>query len=193
MKEFTAAANRTKKLDIGDVSLPQTAMPLDQAVLNAVEETGHIPFPQRAENAFNVNFGMFHMLAKKFHIPGATITMGNVSVNGEMRHPATVADFKAMVANQSGEEAMGSYHMWTTLPGGYIIDHAILSGLHADGVTEINEMIPAERFLYGEADTLPHGLEYHPMIVGYEFLVASGTIDQEAMEYLMGERFPKQY
>jgi len=74
-----------------------------------------------------------------------------------------------------------------------ILDHAIISGLHADGVVEVDEMIPTERYLYGQADELPHGLTYHPMIVGIEFFVASGTIDQEAMEYLMGERFPKQY
>jgi hypothetical protein len=31
------------------------------------------------------------------------------------------------------------------------------------------------------------------MVAGLEFLIASGTIDREAMEYLMGEKFPKQY
>lgn len=193
LKEFKAAASRTRKLDLGDVTLSEAAMPLDQAVLNAVEGTGHIPFLQRAENAFNVNFGMFHMLTKKFHIPGATMTLGNVAVNGEMRFPATPAHFKKMVSDQTGEENMGNYHLWTTLPGSYILDHAILSSLHLDGIVTVDDAIPAERFLYGQADELPHGLTYHPMMVGLEFFVASGTIDQEALEYLMGERFPKQY
>lgn len=193
LKEFTAACSRTRKLDLGDVRLSESQVAIDQAILNAVEETGHIPFLQRAENAFNVNFGMFHMLAKKFHIPGATMTLGNVAVNGEMRLPVTTNHFKKMVADQTGEENMGQYHLWTTLPGGYILDHSILSGLHHDGIVEVNDMVPAERFLYGNADELPHGLTYHPMIVGLEFFVASGTIDQEALEYLMGERFPKQY
>jgi len=193
LKEFKAAANRTRKLDIGDITLGETAMPIDQAILNAVEATGHIPFPLRAENGFNVNFGMFHMLAKKFHIPGAVMTLGNVAVNGEMRFPAEPAHFKKMVSNQTGEDNMGNYHLWTTLPGGYILDHVILSSLHKDGIVTVDEAIPAERFLYGHADELPHGLTYHPMIVGLEFFVASGTIDQEALEYLMGERFPKQY
>lgn len=193
LKEFTVAANRTRKLDIGDIKLGDNVVAIDQAVLNAVEATGHIPFPLRAENGFNVNFGMFHVLAKKFHIPGAIMTIGNVAVNGEMHFPATPAHFKGMVADQTGEENMGQYHIWTTLPGGMILDHAILSGLNADGTIEVDEMIPTERYLYGQADELPHGLTYHPMIVGIEFFVASGTIDQEAMEYLMGERFPKQY
>jgi hypothetical protein len=193
LKEFTAAANRTRKMDLGDFSLNADGVILDQAVLNAVEATGHIPFAQRAENAFNVNFGMFHMLAKKFMIPGATMTIGNVAVNGEMRLPATVAGFKNMVADQSGEDNMGQYHIWTTLPGGFILDHAILSSLHHDNIVKVDDMIPAQRFLYGQADELPHGLTYHPMIVGYEFFVASGTLDQEALEYLMGVRFPKQY
>jgi len=193
LKEFTAAANRTRKMDLGDFSLNADGVILDQAVLNAVEATGHIPFAQRAENAFNVNFGMFHMLAKKFMIPGATMTIGNVAVNGEMRLPATVAGFKNMVADQSGEDNMGQYHIWTTLPGGFILDHAIFSSLHHDNIIQVDDMIPAQRFLYGQADELPHGLTYHPMIVGYEFFVASGTLDQEALEYLMGVRFPKQY
>jgi len=193
LKEFQAAASRTKKLDLGDIALGETAMPLDQAVLNAVEATGHIPFSARAENAFNVNFGMFHMLAKKFLIPGATMTLGTVAVDDEFLFDVTPADFKKMVSMQTGEENMGKYHLWTTLPGGYILDHAILSTLHHEGIVEVDEAIPAERFLYGPADELPHGITYHPMIVGLEFFIASGTIDQEALEYLMGQRFPKQY
>lgn len=193
LKEFKAAASRTKKLDLGDFSLSEEHMAVDQTILNAIEETGHIPFPNRAENGFNVNFGMFHMAAKKFHLPGATLTLGNVAVDGTMRFPATPNHFKKMVADQTGEENMGQYHIWTTLPGGYILDHAIMSGLAGDGIVEVDQMIPTERFLYGQADSLPHKLTYHPMIVGYEFFVASGTIDQEALEYLMGERFPKQY
>jgi hypothetical protein len=57
----------------------------------------------------------------------------------------------------------------------------------------VNEAVPAERYLYGPADELGHGIAYHPMIVGLEFFIASETIDREAMEYLMGEKFPKQY
>lgn len=193
LKEFKAAANRARKLDLGDTSLSEEPVSIDRAILNAVEATAHIPFPLRAENGFNVNFGMFHMLAKKFHIPGATMTLGNVAVNGEMRFPATPAHFKKMVSEQTGEENMGNYHLWTTLPGGVILDHAILSGLHHDGLIKVDDAIPSERFLYGQADELMHGITYHPMIVGLEFFVASGTIDQEALEYLMGQRFPKQY
>tara|TARA_Y100001954_G_C15827095_1_gene612800 strand:- start:7284 stop:7940 length:657 start_codon:yes stop_codon:yes gene_type:complete len=193
LQDFKAACSRTRKMDLGDFALSEEHMAIDQTILNAVEETGHIPFAQRAENAFNVNFGMFHMLAKKFHIPGATMTIGNVAVNGEMRLPVQHGDFRKMVADQTGEDNLGRYHIWTTLPGGWILDHAVLSGLHGDGIVTVNDMIPAERFIYGDADALPHGLTYHPMVVGVEFFVASGTIDQEAMEYLMGERFPKQY
>ncbi|QGY38739.1 hypothetical protein GM415_00810 [Pseudodesulfovibrio cashew] len=193
LKEFQAAASRTRKLGLDDVSLGRDGLVLDGAVLDAVETTGHIPFAQRADNGFNVNFGMFHMLAKKFHIPGATMTIGNVAVHGKMRFPATPAHFRKMVENQTGEENMGNYHLWTTLPGGYILDHAILSSLHKDGLAVIDETVPAQRFLYGLGDELEHGLTYHPMLVGLEFFVASATLDREALEYLMGERFPKQY
>ncbi|WP_239057898.1 hypothetical protein [Pseudodesulfovibrio sp. JC047] len=58
---------------------------------------------------------------------------------------------------------------------------------------DINPAIPAERYFYGNADELSHGVTYHPMILGLEFLIASDTIDREAMEYLMGKKFPKQY
>jgi hypothetical protein len=193
LKEFKAAASRTKKLGLGDVAANETAVVLDQAVLNAIEETGHIPFRQRAVQALNVNFGMFHMLAKKFHIPGGVLTMGNVAVDGEMRFPATPAHFRKMVENESGEDALGTYHLWTTLPGGIILDHVLPSFLAGEGVIEVDEAVPAERFLYGPADDMPHGITYHPMIAGLEFLIASGTVDREAMEYLMGEKFPKQY
>lgn len=193
LKEFKSALSRTKKWKIGDDALAETVCVLDQAVLNMLEESGHIPFAQRAQNPFNVNFGMFHMLAKKFRIPGATITMGNVAVNGEMRLPATIPLLKKVIENQSGEDNMSMYHVWTTLPGGYILDHVIPSALHADGILEVNEAIPAERYIYGQGDELPHGLTYHPMVTGLEFFVASGTIDPEAMNYLMGERFAKQY
>ncbi len=192
-EEYQAACTASSQLGLGSYSPHKQGMPILAAVLDAVEATGHIPFPQRAENAFNVNFGMFHMLTKKFHIPGATITLGNVAIHGEMRFSATPDDFTKMVAEQTGEENMGRYHLWTTLPGGNVIDHAILSGLHSDGLIAVDEAVPSERYLYGPADDLPHGLSYHPMIVGLEFFVASGTIDQEALEYLMGERFPKQY
>lgn len=193
LKEFKAAASRTKKLNLGDFSINETPFPIDQSILNAVEETGHIPFAQRAVQTLSVNFGMFHVLTKKFHIPGGIITMGNVAVNGEMRHPATPTHFRKMIENESGEDELGSYHLWTTLPGGVILDHVMPSALHTEGIIEVNDAVPAERFLYGPADELPHGLTYHPMIVGLEFFIASGTIDREAMEYLMGERFPKQY
>jgi hypothetical protein len=193
LKEFKAAASRTKKLGLGDVAVNETAMALDQAVLNAIEETGHIPFRQRAVQGLNVNFGMFHMLAKKFHIPGGVLTMGNVSVNDDMRFPVTPAHFRNMVENESGEDSLGTYHLWTTLPGGFILDHVLPSSLASDGIIEVDEAVPAERFLYGQADELPHGITYHPMVAGLEFLIASGTIDREAMEYLMGEKFPKQY
>lgn len=193
LKEFKAAASRTKKWNLGEIAVNETQFPIDQSILNAVEETGHIPFAQRAVQTLSVNFGMFHMLTKKFHIPGGVITMGNVAVNGEMRHPVTHADFKKMIENESGEDALGSYHLWTTLPGGVILDHVILSALHGEKIIEVNDAVPAERFLHGQADALPHGLTYHPMVVGLEFFIASGTIDREAMEYLMGEKFPKQY
>jgi hypothetical protein len=193
LKEFKSAVSRTAKWDLGEFTVNETAMPIDQAVLNAVEETGHIPFAQRAVQTLSVNFGMFHMLTRKFHIPGAVMTLGNVAVDGEMRHPATTAHFRKMIANESGEDQLGSYHLWTTLPGGVILDHVMPSALHADGIITVNDAVPAERFLYGPADELDHGLTYHPIIVGLEFFIASGTIDREAMEYLMGERFPKQY
>jgi hypothetical protein len=192
-KEFKGAVSRTKKLGLGDVPVNETVVVLDTAVLNAIEETGHIPFGQRAGQALNVNFGMYHMLAKKFRIPGAVLTMGNVAVDGEMRFPATPAHFRKMVENESGEDGLGTYHLWTTLPGGFILDHVLPSALAGDGLIEVDEAVPAERYLYGPADELPHGITYHPMVAGLEFLIASGTIDREAMEYLMGEKFPKQY
>ena len=74
-----------------------------------------------------------------------------------------------------------------------ILDHVILSSLHNDDVITVDEFIPSARFIHGQADALPYGLKYHPIVVGLEFFVASGTIDREAMDYLMGERFPKQY
>jgi hypothetical protein len=193
LKEFKGAVSRTRKLGLGDVAVNETAVVLDRAVLNAIEETGHIPFRQRAVQGLNVNFGMFHMLAKKFHIPGGVLTMGNVAVGGEMRFPVTPAHFRKMVENESGEDALGTYHLWTTLPGGVILDHVLPSILAGEGIIGVNEAVPAERYLYGPADELPHGITYHPMVAGLEFLIASGTIDREAMEYLMGEKFPKQY
>ncbi|MGE4423470.1 MAG: hypothetical protein AB7D39_14335 [Pseudodesulfovibrio sp.] len=193
LKEFKGAVSRTKKLGLGDVAVNETAVVLDRTVLNAIEETGHIPFRQRAVQALNVNFGMYHMLAKKFHIPGGVLTMGNVAVDGEMRFPVTPAHFRKMVENESGEDALGTYHLWTTLPGGVILDHVLPSFLAGEGLIEVDEAVPAERFLYGPADEMPHGITYHPMIAGLEFLIASGTVDREAMEYLMGEKFPKQY
>ena len=193
LTEFQAAAKRTQQWKLGSHALAETPFAIDPTILNALEETGHIPFAQRAGQVLSVNFGMFHMLTKKFMIPNAVITMGNVSVNGEMRLPATVPDFRRMLDEESGEDNLGSYHIWTTLPGGVILDHAILSSLHADGLADVNDAVPAERYLYGHGDGLPHGLAYHPMVVGLQFFVASGTIDPEAMDYLMGERFPKQY
>ncbi|MBG0791594.1 MAG: hypothetical protein H0S80_13975 [Desulfovibrionaceae bacterium] len=193
LKEFKSAASRTKKWNLGESSIGEEPFPIDQAVLNAVEATGHIPFAQRAVQSLSVNFGMFHMLTKKFHIPCAVMTLGNVAVNGEMRFKASPARFKNMIANGSGEDELGSYHLWTSLPGGVILDHVMPSALHGDGVIQVDDAVPAERFLYGPADALPFGLTYHPMVTGLEFFIASGTIDREAMEYLMGERFPKQY
>ncbi|WP_207263152.1 hypothetical protein [Desulfovibrio sp. Huiquan2017] len=193
LKEFKGAVSRSKKLGLGEATVVETAVALDQAVLNAVEATGHIPFRQRAVQGLNVNFGMFHVLAKKFHIPGGVLTMGNVAVNGEMRFPVTPAHFRKMVENESGEDALGTYHLWTTLPGGIILDHVLPSILAGEGVLKVDEAVPSERYLYGPADVLPHGITYHPMVTGLEFLIASGTVDREAMEYLMGEKFPKQY
>ncbi|HKI81453.1 MAG TPA: hypothetical protein VKA04_07380 [Pseudodesulfovibrio sp.] len=193
LKEFKAAVSRTQKLGLGNVAVNETAVILDQAVLNAIEETGHIPFRQRAVQALSVNFGMFHMLAKKFQIPGGVLTMGNVSVNADMRFPVTPAHFRKMVENESGEDALGTYHLWTTLPGGIVLDHVLPSVLAGDGIIGVDEAVPAERYLYGPADEMPHGIAYHPMVTGLEFLIASGTVDREAMEYLMGEKFPKQY
>ncbi|MCJ2165817.1 MULTISPECIES: hypothetical protein [unclassified Pseudodesulfovibrio] len=193
LNEFKAAAGRTKKMDLGEFSVNETPFPIDQTILNTVEEAGHIPFAERAGKALSVNFGMFHMLTRKFHIPGAILTMGNVAVNGEMRMQATPNHFKKMVQNESGEEDMGLYHLWTTLPGGVILDHVLPSALHLAGIVEVNEAVPSERYIFGQADGLPHGITYHPMVVGLEFFIASGTIDREAMEYLMGEKFPKQY
>jgi hypothetical protein len=175
LKEFKSAVARTAKLDLGDFTVNESPMPLDQAVLNAVEETGHIPFKQRAVQSLSVNFGMFHMLAKKFHIPGGIMTLGNVSVNGEMRFPVTPAHFRKMIETGSGEDALGSYHLWTTLPGGVILDHVLPSALAGDGLLDVNEAVPAERYLYGPADELGHGIAYHPMIVGLEFFIASET------------------
>jgi len=193
LKEFQAALSRTRKWDIGDLSLPETAVAIDQSILNAIEETGHIPFALRSAQILSVSFGMYHMLTKKFLIPGAVITMGNVSVDGRNLFPATIDDFKRMVDRQDGEDALGSYHIWTTLPGGVILDHAVLSILHGENIIQVDDTLPANRYLYAPGDDLPHGLTYHPMVAGLEFLVASGTIDPEAMAYLMGARFPKQY
>lgn len=193
LKNFQAALSRTKKWGLGESTLIETALVLDQAVLNALESTCHIPFPERAGKAMSVNFGMFHMLAKKFRIPGATITIGNVSVDGEPRFPVTHPMLKTIIKEQTGEENMSQYHLWTTLPGGYVLDHVILSALHADALVEVNDMIPSERFIYGQADDLPFGLTYQPLVTGLEFFAASGTIDPEALAYLMGEKFAKQY
>ncbi|WP_419784995.1 hypothetical protein [Pseudodesulfovibrio sp.] len=193
IKEFQAALSRTRQWDIGDISQPEAPFPIDISILNALEETGHIPFPLRAAQVLSVNFGMYHVLSKKFHIPNGIITMGNVSVDGRNLMPATIDDFRNMLKRRNGEDTLGSYHIWTTLPGGVILDHVILSTLHGEGLIKVDQAIPAERYLYAPGDALPHHLTYHPMVAGLEFFVASGTIDPEAMEYLMGTRFPKQY
>jgi hypothetical protein len=193
LNEFNAAVRRTAKWKLGRHPLPARAEVLDQAVLNELEASSHIPFEERAGKAMTVNFGMFHMLMKRFGVDGCVITMGSVSRDGERIVDAPQASFKAMLANKSGEESIGTYHLWTTLPGGVILDHAILSFLHRDNAVTVNPMIPSERFICAPADALPHGLTYHPVVVGHQFFVASGTIDREAMDYLMGDRFPKQY
>lgn len=193
IEEFRAAASRTAKWGLGSYALPEADGPLDQAILNELEASSHIPFGERAGKAMAVNFGMFHMLVKKYGVTDCVITMGSVSVGGRMLVDAPPARFKAMLADQSGEECLGSYHLWTTLPGGVILDHVILSPLHREGLADINPMIPSERVVCAPGDGLPHGLAYHPAVVGEEFFVASGTIDREAMNYLMGGRFPKQY
>ncbi|WP_239057897.1 hypothetical protein [Pseudodesulfovibrio sp. JC047] len=112
LKEFKAAASRTKKLNLDEISINPTSFPIDRTVLNAVEETGHIPFAERAGKTLSVNFGMFHMLSTKFHIPGAILTMGNVARNGEPLLPVTPTHFKKMVTEKTGENALGSYHIW---------------------------------------------------------------------------------
>lgn len=192
-KEFDAAVNRTEKWKLGGYAIDELKTPVDQAILNELEASSHIPFLERAGKGMSVNFGMYHMLLTKFSIPGAIITMGNISINGEMRLPITSSHFKKMIKHQSGEENMSQYHLWTTLPDGSILDHVIVSSLHNEGTVQINEMVPAERYICASGDDLPHGLQYHPMVVGVDFFVASGTIDPEAMDYLMGSRFPKQY
>lgn len=193
IKEFQDAVTRTKNWKLGNFTVEENPFAIDQTILNMLEGTCHIPFPERATKGMSVNFGMFHMLMTKLPIPGAVITLGNVSVNGKMRFPVTSPDFKRMVKDESGEENMDTYHLWTTLPGGMILDHVILSALHLDETIEVNPIIPTERYIYAHGDGLPHEIKYHPMIVGLEFFVSSGTIDREAMEYLMGDRFPKQY
>ena len=193
IEDFQAAASRTRKWKLGDYALTKSSTPLDQNLLNELETSSHIPFADRVGKGMSVNFGMFHMLLTKFNIPDAIITMGNVSINDEMRLPVTSSHLKKIIKHQSGEENMGQYHLWTTLPGGVILDHVILSSLHHDGVIKVDEMIPSERYISCQADDLPHGLKYHPLVMGLEFFVASGTIDKEAMNYLMGDRFPKQY
>jgi hypothetical protein len=192
-EDLQLAMSRTKKWRLGNYALNKTASPLDQNILNELEASSPIPFAERATKGMSVNFGMFHMLLKKFNVPSALITMGNVSINGEMRLPITSSHFKKMIKHKSGEENMSQYHLWTTLPGGMILDSVILSSLSHDGLIEVDDMIPSERYIYGQADDLPHHLQYVPLVVGLEFFVASGTIDQEAMTYLMGDRFPKQY
>ena len=54
-----------------------------------------------------------------------------------------------MIASESGEDELGTYHLWTTLPGGVVLDHVILSSLAGDGIIEVNDAVPAERYLYG--------------------------------------------
>jgi hypothetical protein len=193
IKEFQAAVSRTAKWKLGRYAPPEAVAPLDQAVLNELEASSHIPFGDRAGKGMTVNFGMFHMLVKKFGVSDCMITMGSVSLNGTPLVDADQAHFKSMIAKQNGEDQIGTYHLWTTLPGGVILDHVILSSLSHAGLVEVNDLIPSERFICARADALPHGLTYHPVVVGEEFFVASGTIDREAMNYLMGERFPKQY
>lgn len=193
LKEFQAAASRTAKWKLGRYDLPEAASRMDQAILNELESSSHIPFAERADKGMAVNFGMFHMLVKRFGVTGCVITMGSVSRHGEMLVDAPPAHFKGMLADQSGEDKLSTYHLWTTLPGGVILDHVILPVLHRDGVMEVNAAIPSGRYVCAPADALPHGLAYHPAVVGEEFFVASGTIDREAMNYLMGDRFPRQY
>ena len=193
LKEFQSAASRTKRLGLGDVSLSETAVAIDQTILNLLEESCPTPFAGRAGAVLNVNFGMFHMLSKKLHIPGAVLTFGNVAAGGVDRYPADAPLFRRMVEEESGEENLGRYHVWTTLPGGVIIDHAVMSSLAHDGLVEVDDAVPSERFVYGPADALEFELSYRPLVLGHGFLVASGTIDPEAMDYLMGSRFPKQY
>ncbi len=161
-KEFQAAINRTTKWKLGGYAIDELDTPVDQSVLNELEATSHIPFTERAGKGMSVNFGMYHMLLTRFGIEGAVITMGNVSVNGEMRLPVTASHFKKMIKHQSGEENMSQYHLWTTLPGGIVLDHVILSSLHGEGLVEVNDAIPSERYICGPGDELPHGLEYHP-------------------------------
>jgi len=193
VEEFRAAVSRTARWGLGKYAQPEADGPIDLAILNELEASSHIPFGERAGKAMAVNFGMFHMLVKKYGMAGCVITLGSVSVGGRALVDAPAALFRAMVDDQSGEENLGAYHLWTTLPGGVILDHAILSTLHREGLAEINPVIPSERVVCAPGDALPHGLAYHPAVVGEEFLVASGTIDREAMDYLMGGRFPKQY
>jgi hypothetical protein len=49
LKEFRAAASRSAKWKLGRHDLSETASPPDQAILNELEASSHIPFAERAD------------------------------------------------------------------------------------------------------------------------------------------------
>lgn len=69
IKELQLAINRTRKWKLGNYAIIENGVSIDQTILNALEESSHIPFAERAGNPMSVNFGMFHMLLKNFIFP----------------------------------------------------------------------------------------------------------------------------
>lgn len=110
----------------------------------------------------------------------ADIVIGTVHIHGKQAYNCTVESLTAEAKNSGSEESRMSMHAWVSLGDDTIIDGAIpsyLAAVHNAPPNLMNQLFITRAGDFSE----DAGIQYHPMIVGSEYIGLTNPPDPLVM------------
>jgi hypothetical protein len=176
LNEFAAAADRTKRLGLNcpniDVSDERflSEEKINQLPFALRDAVGEIDVNEIAAQCLSIHHRLLNPVSAILGAP-AYYTIGFVETSAGLLFEQDEESLKAMLESGLSSRKL-KIHAWLSLPSMEILDfslptsYAVMNHM-AEGIGSVISV---------HADELKHGMKYHPMLIGDDFLKRIGAL-----------------
>lgn len=176
LDEFTAAAERTKRLNLNCPSIDVSNVRLlseekmSQFPFDLRDSVGEIRVEEVVAQCLSIHYRLLKPVSDIFGAP-AYFTIGYVETSERLFFEQDEESLRRMLEFDIPSLKL-KIHAWLTLPSMEILDFSFLTSYAV--IAENKELIGG--LIAVHADELKHGMRYHPMLIGDDFLRRTGAL-----------------